>query len=151
MTWVQICGSIMKKEILKDKFGWSLILIIPFTLFVLKSPSHWLELLIQMAIIISFIGFIVYQKADFYLQSFMANPESVTLRYHKNFSEAKILESSISRKSIISINFISNSSSKGMHKVSIKYLNENDSYEKMTVKIIDDIMFIQLVHTLKLE
>lgn len=142
----------MRKEIFRDKFAWSILLVYLFIVSVFKSPAvYWFVPGISFFIMFSVFSAIVYFKEDFYLHSYMKKAESFEFKYQKNFSKRKIHEFSLSRKSIASVDFSSNSFPKSFHKISIKYLDENGHSKKKTLKILDDATFIQLLYKLKFE
>jgi hypothetical protein len=140
----------MNKYILKDKFSYP----ITFTLVwgILQFIFHkndWIFLILSLSIMVLILSLVSYYKTDNYIQKILIENESINIQYQKNFFEGKPNIFSINTNSVKSYKFSSKSILDFSHSISIKFIDENNLYNKITFRTNNDDYFIDVIYLLK--
>jgi len=135
------------KDIIKDKFLGPFFFLFLYCLFYFDSADGWF--LSFLALTISIILFVIFRfRKDFYMHNYFLEKETFTINYQKNFYKNEILTCILKPESVSSFSFQTNKFPYTIYGVSIKFLDDDGLYDKITFKIKNDDMFINFISDL---
>lgn len=140
----------MTKYILKDKLSYPITFtffwgIVQFT----EYKNDWDSFVISLLFFLVILSFLSFSMTDNYIQKNLIENESIHIEYQKNFLKDKPNIFTTDSKSIESFEFSSSSFLGSSYSISIKFIDENNLYDKITFKTNNDSYFIDLIYVLK--
>lgn len=138
----------MNKEIFKDKFIVYLLLAFFYLIYTWIRLGDWFITLIYFLFFLVFGGFVGFFKDDFYLLHYTFQDDMLQIQYQRNFKRNQIRTITINPKAVDSLKFESKGFLNSFNIITIRYVKENELYDKITIKIKNEEFFNSILFQL---